>query len=120
MDVRLYAAYGVHFPPSGYCSLNNYVVGSFILLLRRVNADFKQLWGQLGVTLEASFTTDNGGQWLENERWTPKVAHRRRACVLHIMSPCVRPNRVHKQNIHISQCFLLVQDELKDAKSTKE
>ena len=31
----------------------------------------------------------------------------RMACVAHIMSPCVRPNRVHKQQIHIFATLFL-------------
>ena len=52
-----------------------------------------------------------GRQGPESETWTPKVAYRRRmARVMHILSPCVRPKRVHKQNIFICRRILLVKE----------
>ena len=52
--------------------------------------------------LEDNFHKNNGRQWPESEKWTPRVAYRRRmALAMHIISPCVRPKRAHKQNIFI-------------------
>ena len=51
---------------------------------------------------EDKFHKNNGGQWPESEKWTPKTAYRRRmALVMHIISPCVRPKRAQNQNIFI-------------------
>ena len=53
----------------------------------------------------------------ESEEWIPKVADRRRmAHVMHIMSPCIRPKRVHKQEIDIFQWTLKLQDSHEHAK----
>ena len=55
-------------------------------------------WSHFGV----NFHENNGRQWPESEKWTPKAAYRRRmALVMHIISPCVRPKRAHKQQILI-------------------
>ena len=52
-------------------------------------------WSHFG----GNFHENYGRQWLENEKWTPKAAYRRR--MVHIISPCVRPKRTQKQNIFI-------------------
>ena len=50
----------------------------------------------------STFHKNNGRQWPESEKGTPRVAYRRRmALAMHIISPCVRPRRAHKQEIHI-------------------
>ena len=55
-------------------------------------------WRHFGVHFHENY----GRQWTESEKWTPKPAYRRRmALVMHIMSPCVRPKRAHKQHIFI-------------------
>ena len=55
---------------------------------------------------EDNFHKNNGRQWPESEKWTPKAAYRRRmAHVMHIISLRVRPKRVHKQNIFIFSTY---------------
>ena len=47
------------------------------------------------------------------------MAYRRRmALVVHIMSPCVRPKRVHKQEMHISPTYCAFQTSHEDAKES--
>ena len=61
-------------------------------------------WGHFG----SNFHKNYGRQGPESEKWTPKVAYRRRmARVMHIASPCVRPKRVHKQNLVFCEGFCL-------------
>ena len=83
--------------------------------------DFIQLWGHLGITLRATFHNNYGRQGPENEKWIPKVAYRRRmAHVMHIMSPCVRPKRVHKQEIHTFPTFFACQRSPEYAKNASQ
>ena len=49
----------------------------------------------------AIFPRDYARQRAESEKWSPKVACRHRtAREMHIISLCVRPKVVHKQEIH--------------------
>ena len=55
-------------------------------------------WSHFG----GNFHENYGRQWPESEKWTPKAAYRRRfARLMHIISPCVRSKRAHKQEIHV-------------------
>ena len=55
-------------------------------------------WSHFG----GNFHENNGRQWPEIEKWTPKAAYRHRiAHAMHIISPCVRPKRAQKQNVFI-------------------
>ena len=60
------------------------------------------IWITSGSHIGSKFHKAYGRQWPESEKWTPKAAYRcRMAHAMHIISPCVRPKRAHKQNIPI-------------------
>ena len=74
-------------------------------------------WSQFG----GNFHENYGRQWPESEKWTPRVAYRRRmAHAMHIISPCVRPKRAHKQNIRISCTYLRGQDSHEGIRETEK
>ena len=63
-------------------------------------------WSHFG----GNFHENYGRQWPESEKWTPKAAYRRRfARLMHIISPCVRSKRAHKQEIHVLPTFFTFQ-----------
>ena len=68
----------------------------------------------------SNFHKNYGRQGPESEKWTPKVACRRRmALVMHIISLCVRSEGAHKQEMQILPCVFLVQDGPENTRSTK-
>ena len=61
--------------------------------IRAVVCDLGSLWGHFGATL-----------------WSLWVYRRRFARLMHIISPCVRSKRAHKQEIHDLPTLLLVEE----------
>ena len=72
-------------------------------------------WSHFG----GNFHENYGRQWPESEKWTPKAAYRRRfARLMHIISPCVRSKRAHKQEIHVLPTFFTFQGSHGDARES--
>ena len=65
-----------------------------LMILYKYLVVLGRLWGQ--------FRKIYGRRGSESEKWTPKVACRRgMACIIHIISLCVRPKGAHKQELRI-------------------
>ena len=79
-------------------------------------------WMHLGPTWSdfgGNFHENYGRQWPESEKWTPKAAYRRRfARLMHIISPCVRSKRAHKQEIYVLPTFFTFPGSHEDARES--
>ena len=85
---------------------------------------FHRLYITLGSFLAhfgRNFHKKCGRQGPGSEKWIPKAAYRRRmALVMQIISACVRPKRVRKQQTHIVPTCFACKDGPEHSKSTRD